>query len=100
MLVITDSTGMVGVFDAPAGIISSQNPHDGYPWAVYPVPHQNPNTGKMSTMTLYKYMNKGWYSDELYYYDGGLGTLSNGVSKMGDKKFLKIGNSNFLIKMD
>lgn len=90
VLIVTDSSGMVSIHDTST---------KAYSWKAYSSTFQNPNTGKSTAINAYKYIMQGWYCDELYYFDGGMNIPADGISKMGDNKFLKLGNSNFFIKM-
>lgn len=90
ILIVTDSDGYVTLYDGYTHL----------PWVVHPTMYNNLNTGYTNGINAYRYSTKGYYCDNLYYFDGGLVLPGEGVSKMGNNKFLKMGNSNFYIKME
>ena len=70
------------------------------PWYLEKTNHNGHNIGKSNAINAYKFMIKGYYCDNLYYFDGGNIMPSEGVSTMGGIKFLKVGCNNLFIKMD
>lgn len=90
VLIVTDSDGYVSLYDA----------YSPQPWVVHTTYHNGNNIGKTTSINAYKYSMKGYQSDDLYYFDGAYSMPGEGVSTIGGIKFLKVGNSNFFIKMN
>ena len=62
--------------------------------------HNGNNIGHTSSINAYKLAIKGYYCDNLYYFDGAYSMPGEGVSTIGGIKFLKLGDSNLFIKME
>ena len=87
---VTDQDGYVSLYDA-------YNP---YPWYVENTYHNGNNIGFTNSINAYRYTVKGYYCNNLYYFDGGSSMPGEGVSIIGGIKFLKLGDSNLFIKLD
>lgn len=90
VLIVTDCDGYVSFYDS----------YTPYPWYVENVYHNGNNVGLTSSINAYKLAIKGYYCDNLYYFDGGYNIPGEGVSTIGGIKFLKLGDSNLFIKME
>lgn len=90
VLIVTDKDGYVSMYD-------SYNPA---PWYVEKTFHNGNNIGHTSSINAYKLAIKGYYCDNLYYFDGAYSMPGEGVSTIGGIKFLKLGDSNLFIKME
>lgn len=90
VLIVTDCDGYVSFYDA----------YSAYPWYVEKTFHNGNNIGFTSSINAYKLAIKGYYCDDLYYFDGAYSMPGEGISTIGGIKFLKLGNSNLFIKME
>ena len=90
VLIITDKDGYVSFYDS----------YTPYPWHVENTYHNGNNIGHTSSINAYKLAIKGYYCDNLYYFDGAYSMPGEGVSTIGGIKFLKLGDSNLFIKME
>ena len=90
VLIITDKDGYVSLYDS----------YTPYPWHVENTYHNGNNVGYTSSINAYKYTIKGYYCDNLYYFDGGYTMPGESISTIGGIKFLKLGDSNLFIKME
>lgn len=91
VLCITSSDGYITFYDSYGIVI---------PWYLEKDNHNGHNIGKSNAINAYKFMIKGYYCDNLYYFDGGNIMPGEGVSTMGGIKFLKVGCNNLFIKME
>ena len=90
VFIITDKDGYVSFYDS----------YTPYPWHVENTYHNGNNIGHTSSINAYKLAIKGYYCDNLYYFDGAYSMPGEGVSTIGGIKFLKLGDSNLFIKME
>lgn len=90
VFIITDKDGYVSFYDS----------YTPYPWHVESTYHNGNNIGHTSSINAYKLAIKGYYCDNLYYFDGAYRMPGEGVSTIGGIKFLKLGDSNLFIKME
>lgn len=87
---VTDKDGYVSFYDS----------YTPYPWYVENIYHNGNNIGHTSSINAYKLSIKGYYCDNLYYFDGGYTIPGESVSTIGGIKFLKLGDNNIFIKME
>ena len=90
VLIVTDTDGYVSYYDK----------YNTSPWYVENNYHSGSSIGTMYSINAYKLTIKGYYCDDLYYFDGGFSPPGEGICVVDGHKFFKIGHSNIFLKLD